>query len=132
MDNFDLEYYFTAEAYRDTSNITPRLAAAAQAINEEGIRGRGGNKQSEYNAVSHSTPGYYPGETCHLLGVDLDDDKYLHSMTITVQYELANHGLMFNSFYTDRFTGYRDGIEPIEHDWIFHVVDLTWLPDQWI
>lgn len=132
MNKNDLEYYFTADAYRDTSNITPRLTAAAEAIDENGVKGQGSNKQAEYDAISHSPPGYYPGETCHLLGVDLDDDKYLHSMTISVQYELAQHGLMFNSFYTDQFTGYRNDIERIEHDWIFHVVDLTWLPEEWI
>lgn len=114
------------------SHIGSRPRDAAQAIDGNGEPNQGSCKEAEYNATPYSIPGYYPHETCYLLGVDLPDDKYLHSMTVAVQYELAQHGLMFNSFYIGQFSGYRADMKPIEHDWIFHVVDLTWLPEKWI
>lgn len=116
---------------RSRSHVGPRLTKAAEEIDLRGEPDEGSNNQAVFSAQAHVIDGYYPDDECHYLGVDLDDEKFLSSMTGSVQYVLAQHGLMYNSFRTDRFEGYQDHTKPIEHDYIFHVVDLTWLPERW-
>jgi hypothetical protein len=116
---------------RPNSQITHRLVDAARKIDAEGNEDEGGNRQAVFDAKSKVIDGYYPNETCYYVAVDLDDEKFFSSMTGTVQYVLGNHGLLYNSMKKDRFGGYHDHTEPIVADWIFHVVDVTWLPEEW-
>lgn len=122
---------------RAKSHIAPRLREAAEEIDENGVAGQGSNKQAVYSAKSYVIDGYYSDgrfhrDLSHYIGVDLEDEKFLQSMTGSVQYILSKHGLMYNTIDTERFDGYQEYTDPIEHDWIFHVVDLTWLPEEWV
>lgn len=119
-----------SQTYR--AHVPHRLRKAAKEIDAAGELEAGSNSQAEFSATHHVIDGYYPGDRCHYIGVDLADEKFLSSMTTTVQSKLTSHGLMFNSFRVERFDGYQEHTDPIEHDWIFHVVDLTWLPEEWI
>lgn len=103
-----------------------RVAEAADRIDEEGEPEQGGNSQAEYDARYAAVDGYYPGDRIHLIAVDLDDDRWLHSMTISVASQLRKRDLMYNSFYLDEFPGYHDN-DPVEGDVVFHVVDASWL-----
>lgn len=114
------------------SHIPHRLRNATEELNRQGTEGQGSNSQAVFDAEYYVIDGYYPGDVCHYVGVDLDDPTFLSSMTGSVQYALAHEGLLYNTVQRDRFDGYQEHTEPIEHDWIFHVVDLTWLPEEWI
>ena len=103
-----------------------RVAEAAEEIDEEGELEQGGNSQAEFDARYVPADGYYPGETTHLIAVDVADEKYLHSMTITVASRLSQHQLLYNSFYLGGFSGYHDN-DGVEADVVFHVVDSGWL-----
>lgn len=116
---------------RVNSLVVNKMQKAAVELDQEGNQGEGSNRQAVFDAEHHVIDGYYPCDTVHFIGVDLEDDKYLYSMTGSVQYVLTQHGLMYNSFLTDRFEGYREYTEPVEHDYIFHVVDASsWLPEE--
>jgi len=111
------------------STLIQRLKAATVEIAREGTVGEGSNKQSEYDVEYYCVPGYYPQDETYLLGVDVDS-QWVNSASLSVQYELTNHDLLTNSFYLDEFTGYGDDETHIEHDLIFHVVPIGWLPDR--
>jgi hypothetical protein len=113
----------------DKGTMSYMLEEATADIDERGNLGEGSNKQAEFDAESHAVPGYYPNETHYYLGVDVDSE-WVHSASLSVQYILTQHGLMTNSFYVDEFTGYGDDNTHLEHDYIFHVVPLGWLPDR--
>lgn len=109
-------------------SIQSRLRSVAETVDREGDRGTGSCKQSEWDAGFRVIPGYYPDEQVHLLTIDLADEKWLHSATISAQYQLTKEALMYNSFWLDQFEGYQDH-DPIKADLIFHVVDVSWLPE---
>lgn len=111
------------------NGIAHKVKEATREIDSEGNVGEGGNKQAEFDATDHVVPGYYPNETQYYIGIDVADE-WVHSASLSVQYELVNNGLLTNSFYTDEFTGYADDSTELEHDYIFHVVPLGWLPDR--
>jgi len=110
------------------SNLAHKLKQAAEVIDSEGNVGEGSNSQAEFDATAHVVPGYYPDDISHFIGVDVDS-KWVHSASLSVQYQLTQHGLLTNSFHRDEFTGYADDETHIEHDYIFHVVSRSWLPD---
>jgi len=111
------------------TRIAGKLRDATEAINRRGTVGKGSNRQAEFDATDHAVPGYYPNETNYYVGVDVDE-KWIHSASLTVQSELTQRGLLTNSFYRDEFTGYGDDNTHLEHDYIFHVVPIGWLPDR--
>jgi len=111
------------------TKIAYELQEAADEIDRRGNPGEGGNKQADFDATAHIVPGYYPGEKQHYIGVDVTDE-WVHSASLSVQCELVNNGLMTNTFRIDEFTGYGNDNTHIEHDYIFHVVPLGWLPDR--
>jgi hypothetical protein len=114
---------------RMNHSIAYKLKQAAEAIDQRGTPGEGSNKQAEFDATAHTVPGYYPGEKVHYIGVDVTDE-WIHSASLSVQCKLVEHGLMTNSFRTGEFTGYGDDNTHLEHDYLFHVVPLGWLPDR--
>ena len=111
------------------SHIQHKLRKATEEIDQQGNSGEGSNKQAEFDAEYHVVPGYYPDEWQHYIGVDVEP-KWVHSASLSVQYELTQHGLLSNLFYVGEFTGYAGDETHLEHDFIFHVVPLGWLPDR--
>lgn len=111
------------------SEIARKLRLATEYINERGTVGKGGNNQAEFDATEYVVPGYYPDETHYYIGVDVEP-QWIDTASLSVQSELTERGLLCNSFTTEEFTGYGDDETHIEHDYIFHVVPIGWLPDR--
>jgi len=111
------------------SNLAQKLHEATDEIDTRGNRDEGSNKQAEFEATAHVVPGYYPDEQHYYIGVDVTDE-WIQSASLSVQYILPQYDLLSNSFYTDEFTGYGNDNTHVEHDYIFHVVPLGWLPDR--
>ena len=111
------------------SKIASKLRTATEYINERGTVDKGKNNQAEFDATAHVVPGYYPDETSYYIGVDVEP-QWAFSASLSVQSELTQRGLLSNSFHRDDFTGYPNDDTHIEHDYIFHVVPIGWLPDR--
>lgn len=107
---------------------------AAEAVDQAGEPNEGSNRQAEYDAEYQTRPGYYPDSWVHYIAVNfpqeaavsLREQKFLHSMTISVAVECREQDLIANSFYLGESPGYHDD-PPVRADVIFHVVDASWL-----